>query len=166
MKTYLLILLPIVMLGCNQESAQPIKWQLPLTTTSADPHKPSPNSSPPAWAVHRDGSIHLRLLATNSSKLYPVTIAMDGEVSIEELTIRLTGLATGLRIHSGGLLFDDPKIDNPAAFIEIERSHHQIFSGWIYRDFPELFTPDIPGWKFFLDDATIRGAVHSDRSAG
>jgi len=155
---FILLILPIAIFGCNEEAPQPIQWQLPLTTAS-DPHQSSQHGSLPRWATQQQGSIRLRLLATNSDKQYPLTIPMHGEASVQDIAVRLTGLAHGLRVHNGGLIFDDPKTNNPEAFIEIRRNHQLLFSGWIYRDFPEMFTPDIAGWKFFLDDATIRAAL-------
>ncbi|MDX8412961.1 MAG: hypothetical protein R8J85_02635 [Mariprofundales bacterium] len=157
-RLFILLIFPIAIIGCNQEPPHPIQWQLPLTT-ALDPHQSPHDALPPDWATTQEGLIHLRLLATNSGKQYPLTIPMHGEASVQDIAISLTGLANGLRVHNGGLMFDDPKTTNPAAFIEIYRNQQPLFSGWIYRDFPEMFTPDIAGWKFFLDNATIRAAL-------
>jgi len=153
------LILPVIITACNQEPPQPIQWQLPLTTAT-DPHRATHNTTLPNWASLREGSVHLRLLSTTSGKQYPLLIPMRGEASAQDIIVRLTGLANGLRTHSGGLMFDDPEVTNPAAFIEIHRNQKLLFSGWIYREFPEMFTPDIAGWKFFLDDAIIRPLSH------
>ncbi len=153
----LLLLLPLLVSGCDQEPVQPIQWQLPLTT-APDPHSPSPQATPPAWATEREGAIKLRLLSTSSGRQYTLLIPMRGEASVEDITVHLSGLAGGLRVHNGGVMFDDPEVTNPAAFITIRRGRQTRFSGWIYREFPEMFSPEIAGWKFFLDDATIRPA--------
>lgn len=146
----LLSLLP----GCDQEAPQPIQWQLPLSPPS-DPHRGTRDATPPAWAAAHSGEITLRLLSSATARQHRLRIPMGGAVELEGLSIRLLGLAGGLRIHSDGRMFDDPATDNPAAFLRIDKEGRIRFSGWLYQRFPEMFTPDIPGWKFFLDNVSI-----------
>ncbi len=151
----LLVLLLSAMAGCEQDVPQPIQWQLPLTS-APDPHRAERSGEPPSWATANDGFISLRLLSTTTTRQYPLRIPLNGEVSVQDLSIRLLGLARGLRVRSDGTLFDDPKVHNPAAFLQVRRGGALLFSGWVYQQFPEMFTPDIAGWKFFLGDATLR----------
>ncbi|MDX8409637.1 MAG: DUF2155 domain-containing protein [Mariprofundales bacterium] len=140
--------------GCEEQSVQPIQWQLPLNAPE-DPHASSSDEALPEWASLMDGDVHLRLLATGKDRQYNFVMALHGEVALQGMTIRLLGLSSGLRVRAGRA-FNDLEVENPAAFLEVKRDDRVVFRGWLYRDFPELFAPDVPGWKFFLDAATVR----------
>jgi len=64
-------------------------------------------------------------------------------------------LTNGLRLKSGSYI-EDENVHNPAAFVEISREDRQVYRGWLYQEFPELFGPDMENWKLSLRGLVIR----------
>jgi hypothetical protein len=87
--------------------------------------------------------------------------ALGGMSVIEDWSIRLLGLASGLRVKDGAFL-NDENVDNAAALVEIRRNGKMVYSGWLYEKFPELFGIDDPEWKVWLKGITLRPALEDE----
>jgi len=148
--------------GCGQDEPAQIDWQLPLAA-SGDPHGDSVNQNIPDWAASAQGSIELVLLQKNTARRFTLPLVIGADASFQDMHFRLLGLAEGLQLKSGSYI-NDKNVHNPAAFVEIIRSNRQIYRGWLYQDFPELFGPDMADWKLWLDKVVIKEAVESNTS--
>ncbi|MDX8377740.1 MAG: DUF2155 domain-containing protein [Mariprofundales bacterium] len=114
-----------------------------------DAHGSDKSNHLPAWAAATTGIVELTILHKTTARLRTIQIDSYSAVSAVPLQLHLLGLAHGLRISDQGL-FDDPLLDNPAAFIEVIYEEEIIYRGWLYRDFPELFGLDNPDWRIWL----------------
>ena len=139
--------------GCGRNETQQIDWQLPLTAP-ADPHGGDINQFLPEWAAAMTGSAELKLLQKDTARTFTLRLKSGGDADFESMHFRLLGLADGLRLKSGTYIRDE-NVHNPAAFVEISRDDSQIYRGWLYQEFPELFGPDMVDWKIWLDGVTI-----------
>jgi len=101
------------------------------------------------------GSASIALLHTDTARTFDAELTEDKPAESGGFTIRLLGLAEGLRIK-GGAFIDDKNVHNPAAFVEISRNGKVIYHGWLYQDFPEMFGPDIVDWKIWVKDISIQ----------
>ncbi len=154
---WLVLLLALALPGCSQNESQQIDWQLPLAAPN-DPHGASANQMLPEWAAMARGSAELVLLQKNTALSATLQLVSDMDVDFKGMHFRLLGLADGLRLKSGSYI-DDKNVHNPAAFVEISRDKRQIYRGWLYQEFPELFGPDMANWKLWLKNVVIEAAV-------
>jgi len=149
------VFVALLLAGCGDSGREHIKWQLPLEAP-ADQHGSEHMASElPAWAANRQGSVEIRMLEKSSTQLFEGRIAMNGKVRLRDLEIRLLGLAQGLRMKSGTFI-DDDNVHNAAAFVEISREGRQVYRGWLYQEFPEMFGPDTPDWKVWLKSVSLQ----------
>jgi hypothetical protein len=150
-----LILTVMLLCSCDQQKPeQQIQWQLPLATPQ-DPHGASTAQALPDWAKAEHGSASIALLHTDTAQTFEADVREDMPVASGAFTIRLLGLAQGLRIKSGAFI-DDKNVHNPAAFVEISEQGKVIYRGWLYQDFPEMFGPDTVDWKIWVKDISIQ----------
>jgi len=136
------------------EKHESIHWQLPLQSSN-DLHTFDNVEEVPQWAESEDGRIVLTFLHRNTAKVIEIPLNKGDDVNFGDWHVRLLGLAKGLRTQSG-LMLDDADVDNPAAFVELSFNQEQVYRGWLYLDFPELFGLDNPHWKVWLKDVTFR----------
>jgi len=153
----LVLLLVLALPGCGQNESQQIDWQLPLAAPN-DPHGATANQMLPEWAAMARGSAELVLLQKNTALRSTLQLLSDIDVDFKGMHFRLLGLAEGLRLKSGSYI-DDENVHNPAAFVEISREKRQIYRGWLYQEFPELFGPDMENWKLWLNQVVIEAVV-------
>ena len=152
-----LILMALLLGSCDQQKAEKIQWQLPLATPQ-DPHGASMQQALPDWAPAVQGSADIALLHTDTARVFDVNVSEGGQpVESHGFSIRLLGLAQGLRIKSGAFI-DDQNVHNPAAFVEISKDGNVIYHGWLYQKFPEMFGPDITEWKIWAKDISIQAS--------
>ena len=150
-----LIVAALLLSSCDQQKTEQIQWQLPLATPQ-DPHGASVAQTLPDWAAAEHGTAAIAMLHTNTAEVFDVSVSEGGQpVESNGFSIRLLGLAQGLRIKSGAFI-DDKNVHNPAAFVEISKDGSVIYHGWLYQDFPELFGPDIAEWKIWAKDISIQ----------
>jgi hypothetical protein len=149
----LAVAIPLLLNGCNDDKTSQIDWQLPLAVPN-DPHGASANQMLPQWAELAVGSAELVLLQKDTARLFAVKLESGLEVDFQDMHFRLLGLANGLRMKSGSYI-EDKNVHNPAAFVEISREGRQIYRGWLYQEFPELFGPDMENWKLWLRGLAI-----------
>ncbi len=150
-----LIFTVLLLCSCDQQKPeQQIQWQLPLATPQ-DPHGASTAQALPDWAKAVHGSASIALLHTDTAQTFDVDVSEGKAVESGGFTIRLLGLAQGLRIKSGAFI-DDKNVHNPAAFVEISQDGKAIYHGWLYQDFPEMFGPDTVDWKIWVKDISIQ----------
>jgi len=152
-----LIVLAIISLltACEQEQAKKIQWQLPLEAPE-DPHGSKPSVSiVPDWAIARQGEAEVVWLQKSTTRKMSTQTALGGVSHVEDWTIQLLGLATGLRVK-GGAFLNDENVDNAAALIEIRHNGDIKYRGWLYEKFPELFSMDDQEWKVWLKGITLR----------
>jgi len=151
-------LLLMVLLFCSScektDKHESIHWQLPLQSSN-DIHSSRVTEDLPPWASLERGQVVLTFLHRNTAKVTEVSLSVDDEINFSNWTIRLLGLAKGLRIQSNQMI-DDDSVHNPAAFIELSLHQQLVYRGWLYLDFPELFGLDNPNWKVWLKDVTFR----------
>ena len=148
------LLLVLLCVACGQDEKQQIDWQLPLATPN-DPHGSAVNQPIPQWAESALGSAELALLQKDTARLFTVQLESGMDVVFKDTHFRLLGLANGLRMKSGSYI-DDKNVHNPAAFVEVSRAGRQIYRGWLYQEFPELFGPDMDNWKLWLRGLVIK----------
>ncbi len=141
------------LVGCEQEQHGGIVWQLPLEAPS-DPHGADTRQDLPDWAARAEGAAELALLDKRTARVTAIPLHVGQGFDKDGVSIRLLGLARGLRIQSG-VFIDDPDVHNPAAFVEVGHDGKLAYRGWLYRDFPELFGPDLAGWKLWLKSVSI-----------
>ncbi len=139
--------------GCDRQQPQTIAWQLPLEAPT-DPHGADARQNLPDWAARAGGQAELMLLAKHTARTTSVPLRMGQTFAAAGISIRLMGLARGLRIRSGAYI-DDENVHNPAAFVEVGRDGKVVYRGWLYQDFPELFGPDLADWKLWLKSVSI-----------
>ena len=140
--------------GCDQKQEAGIDWQLPLQAPQ-DLHASQNVEVVPAWASLRKGSIVLSFLHKNTARVTDVQVVKGQEMTSKGWTIRVLGLAQGLRVESGAFL-DDENVHNAAALVELIRDGKLKYRGWLYQDFPELFGLDDPSWKVWLKEIDIQ----------
>jgi len=145
--------LPVLFSGCGDEKTEQIDWQLPLAAPD-DPHGATISQPLPGWAEQATGSAELALLQKDTARLFTVGLESGLEVEFRDMHFRLLGLAEGLRMKSGAYI-EDENVHNPAAFVEISRKGRQIYRGWLYQEFPELFGPDMANWKVSLRNVSV-----------
>jgi len=155
----LLLFVALFLQACGQNESGQIDWQLPLASSS-DPHGDSVNQNIPDWAAVAQGSVELVLLQKDTARRFTLPLTMGEEVVFKDMHFRLLGLAEGLRLKSGSYI-NDKNVHNPAAFVEIIRSERQIYRGWLYQDFPELFGPDMSDWKLWLSKVEIEEVANA-----
>jgi len=148
------MLLLLLSVACGQDEKQQIDWQLPFATPN-DPHGAATNQLLPQWAEIAVGSAELVLLQKDTARLFTVQLESGRDVDFRDMHFRLLGMADGLRMKSGSYI-DDKNVHNPAAFVEISRANRQIYRGWLYQEFPELFGPDMDNWKLWLRRLVIK----------
>jgi len=164
------VAMSLLLNGCDDNRTSQIDWQLPLAAPN-DPHGASANQMLPQWAELASGSAELVLLQKDTARLFNVQLESGMEVDFQGLHFRLLGLASGLRMKSGSYI-EDKNMHNPAAFVEISRADRQIYRGWLYQEFPELFGPDMEDWKLWLrglvinQDGAEQGGEVSDATTG
>ncbi len=146
--------------GCDRQQPQRIAWQLPLEAP-ADPHGADARQELPDWAAKAEGGAELALLDKRTARVTPIPLQMGQSFDKGGLSVRLLGLARGLRIRSGAYI-DDENVHNPAAFVEVGHDGKVAYRGWLYRDFPELFGPDLAGWKLWLKSVSIAAPPDAD----
>jgi hypothetical protein len=152
-----MILMVLMLSSCDQQKAQKIQWQLPLATPQ-DPHGASIQQALPDWAPAVQGSADIAMLHTDTAQVFDVSLSAGGQpVESHGFSIKLLGLAQGLRLKSGAFI-DDKNVHNPAAFVEISKDGKVIYRGWLYQNFPELFGPDIAEWKIWAKDISIQAS--------
>jgi len=147
---------PLLLGGCDDEKTSQIDWQLPLAAPE-DPHGASADQALPQWAGLAMGSAELVLLQKNTARRFTLKLESGVETDFQGMHFRLLGLAEGLRLKSGSYI-EDKNVHNPAAFVEISRDDRQIYRGWLYQEFPELFGPDMENWKLWLHAITVTPA--------
>jgi len=154
----LVISIPLLLNGCGDDKTSQIDWQLPLAAPN-DPHGVSANQMLPQWAELTVGTAELSLLQKDTARLFTIELESGLEVDFQGMHFRLLGLTNGLRMKSGSYI-EDENVHNPAAFVEISREDRQVYRGWLYQEFPELFGPDMENWKL-----SLRGLViHQDET--
>jgi hypothetical protein len=158
LKKLVLISIALLMVtGCEQEQVEQIQWQLPLGAPE-DPHGSKHSvSTVPYWATVRHGEAEVVWLEKNTTLKMSTKTALGGTSHLEDWSIRLLGLATGLRVKDGAFL-NDENVDNAAALVEIRHNDDLMYRGWLYEKFPELFSMDDPEWKVWLKGITLRPA--------
>ncbi|MDX8392133.1 MAG: DUF2155 domain-containing protein [Mariprofundaceae bacterium] len=139
--------------ACGQDESQDIDWQLPLAVSN-DPHSATVNQVLPEWAAAAQGRAEIVLLQKNTALDFTVQLASGMDADFQGMHFRLLGLAAGLRLKTGSYI-DDKNVHNPAAFVQISRDDRQIYRGWLYQAFPELFGPDMMNWKLRLSHVEI-----------
>jgi len=144
----------LLLSACEEEKSSKIEWQLPLEAPE-DLHGGIQDMMVPEWAAAAEGDAELVWLQKSTTKLFPVRIAQHATLKVEGWDIELLGLANGLRIQNNAFL-NDENVDNPAAFVRISRDGTQVYSGWLYAKFPELFGLDDPEWKVWLKGVNVR----------
>ncbi len=149
----LVVAMPLFLNGCDNEKTTQIDWQLPLAAPD-DPHGAQADQPLPDWAEQVTGSAELVLLQKDKARLFNVGLESGQEVVFQDMHFRLLGLAEGLRMKSGTYI-EDKNVHNPAAFVEISRQGRQVYRGWLYQEFPELFGPDMANWKVSLHGVVI-----------
>jgi len=147
------VFIALALQGCGKNESEQIDWQLPVAASS-DPHGDNINQNLPDWATAVQGNIELVLLQKDTARRFTVPLAIGADASFQDMHFRLLGLAEGLRLKSGSYI-DDKNVHNPAAFVEIIRADRQIYRGWLYQEFPELFGPDMADWKLWLGKVVI-----------
>ncbi|MDQ6971608.1 MAG: DUF2155 domain-containing protein [Mariprofundaceae bacterium] len=121
---------------------------MPLAAPN-DPHGAAVAQHLPDWAVRTQGKAELVLLEKETARRFTLQLESGTDTAFHGMHFRLLGLATGLRMKSGSYI-DDENVHNPAAFVEVSRDKRQIYRGWLYQEFPELFGPDMADWKLWL----------------
>jgi len=144
---------PLLLGGCDDEKASQIDWQLPLAAPE-DPHGAAADQALPDWAGLNMGSAELVLLQKSTARRFTIRLESGVDTEFQGMHFRLLGLAEGLRLKSGSYI-EDKNVHNPAAFVEISQDNRQIYRGWLYQEFPELFGPDMENWKLWLHGLTI-----------
>jgi len=151
------LLVMLALPGCGQDESQQIDWQLPLAAPN-DPHGATANQMLPTWAAVARGSAELVLLQKNTALRSTLQLVSGTDVDFHGMHFRLLGLAGGLRLKSGSYI-NDENVHNPAAFVELRRDKRQIYRGWLYQEFPELFGPDMANWKLWLNKVVVEEVV-------
>jgi len=146
--------------GCDQQKSGKIEWQLPLSAPE-DPHGAETSQSLPQWATQYQGTATISLLQKSTARVRHVQVMLGDTASLDGVDIRLLGLAEGLRIKSGSYI-DDQNVHNPAAFVDVEDHGKEVYRGWLYQEFPELFGPDMADWKVSLEHITIAASPESE----
>jgi len=141
--------------ACGGDERETIQWQLPLTAPE-DPHGMQDDQEVlPEWVTGNKGTAKLEFLQTGTARTYDVEVISDDRKLFLDWDIVLLGLSNGLRTQNGSFI-EDENVHNPAAFVELAYKGTPVYRGWIYQEFPELFGPDIPGWKLWLKGVTVR----------
>ena len=146
--------------ACQHQERAHIQWRLPLSAPP-DPHGAGSSQTLPEWAAARTGRASLVLLQKSTARLFPLDLAMGGEVDVRDVHVKLQGLARGLRLKEGSYI-EDENVHNPAAFVQVELHGKPVYSGWIYQEFPELFGPDLADWKLTLRKVEIPPAAKEE----
>ncbi len=168
--TIAVLMMLTLLAGCDSHEKETIKWQLPLTAPE-DPHGGQDDANGlPEWAAVNEGGAKLMFLQTTTARTFDVEIANREKKMFHDWDIMLLGLAKGLRTQTGAFI-EDENVHNPAAFVELTYKGKPVYRGWLYQEFPELFGPDITGWKLWLKDVTVlapqqEGDASSLSSAG
>ena len=157
----MLLVITVLLTACEQEQREQIQWQLPLEAPE-DPHGSKHSvSTVPDWATARQGEAEVVWLQKSTTRKVSTQTALGGISHVEDWTIQLLGLATGLRVK-GGAFLNDKNVDNAAALVEIRRNGKTMYRGWIYEIFPELFSLDDQEWKVWLKGITLRPALEKE----
>ncbi len=157
----LFLLLPVALAGCgdNAGKASHIEWQIPLETHDDAHGAASPlNASLPDWAAARSGEAELVWLHKPTARTWRVRVRTGEPLHWKDWEIRLLGLSPGLQVR-GGAFIEAKDVDNAAAFVAVARKGREVWRGWLYAGFPELFGFDDPEWKLWLKGITIRPAA-------
>ncbi|MFQ5356214.1 MAG: DUF2155 domain-containing protein [Mariprofundaceae bacterium] len=149
-----ILLCALMLSSCEQRDSEEIKWQLPLSAPE-DPHGASVSQDIPGWAVEAEGSAVIVLLEKSTARVHKSSIDIGDRILLFGLEIKVLGAAGGLRLKSGSYI-DDENVDNPAAFVEVFEHGKELYRGWLYSEFPELFGPDSSSWKLWLQDLHLQ----------
>ncbi len=157
----LVLLLPAVLAGCGDESRKQsrIEWQIPLET-HADAHGADAklNATLPEWAAERQGEAELVWLHKPTARVWRFRVRTDEPLRWKNWEIRLLGLSPSLQVK-GGAFIEAKDVHNAAAFVAVSRDGREVWRGWLYAGFPELFGLDDPEWKLWLKGITIQPAA-------
>jgi len=156
-----LLAITALITACEQEQIEQIQWQLPLEAPE-DPHGSRHSvSTVPDWATARQGEAEVIWLQKSTTRKVSAKMALGGISHVEDWNIRLLGLASGLRVKDRAFL-NDENVDNAAALVEIRRNGKPVYRGWLYENFPELFSMDDPEWKVWLKGITFHPALENE----
>ncbi|MDX8394050.1 MAG: hypothetical protein R8K21_05625 [Mariprofundales bacterium] len=158
----MLALLCFILIACGQQDDENlhVAWHPTTVAANNDAHGSDKAGQLPTWAATTTGIAELTILNKTTARLRTIQIDSYSAVSAVPLQLNVLGLAHGLRISDKGL-FDDPLLDNPAAFIEVRYEEKIIYRGWLYRDFPELFGLDNPDWRIWLKTIQFAAPINT-----
>jgi len=150
----------ILLTACDGEKSKEIEWQLPLSVPD-DPHAATSGNELPDWATHIEGKAKVVLLQKSTTRLFAVEVKQgDAQVS-GNWEVALLGLAQGLRLK-GHTFINDDSVSNPAAYVRLTLAGKEMYKGWLYQDFPELFGMDNSDWKVWIEDVTMPPSSQED----
>ncbi|RME84287.1 MAG: DUF2155 domain-containing protein [Zetaproteobacteria bacterium] len=145
--------------ACSQPNKPAYPWKLSI----APPPDPHDAFSEGVRAVHlipewasREGEAELVFLDTREAKTWRVRLrAGEGAVQGPRgFSAELVACAE--RLAWDGEAWVQGEEENPAAFVEIVRDGDPVYRGWMFARFPQLFGPEIEGWKIWIARVTIR----------
>ena len=153
LKMVLAAMLASILTACDGEKPQEIEWQLPMSVPN-DPHASDKGTELPEWAKSTDGRAELVFLEKSTTRTFTVEIENGSEQTLNEWGIKLQGLATGLRIKDQSFINDETTA-NPAGFVILTLEGRQVYKGWLYQNFPELFGLDNANWKVWMKGISV-----------
>ena len=152
--------LVILVSGCEVEQSKEIEWQLPLSVPD-DPHSSTAGNELPDWATKIEGKAKVVFLQKSTTRLFAIDVEKGNAQVSGDWQVELLGLAQGLRVK-GHTFINDENVANPAAYVRLTLSGEKMYQGWLYQDFPELFSMDNSDWKVWIEDVTMPPSSQED----
>jgi len=159
-RVLLALSLAMFLTACDGEKSKEIAWQLPLSVPD-DPHASTAGNELPDWATKIEGKAKVVFLQKSTTRLFAVEVGKDDTQTSGDWQVALLGLAQGLRVK-GHAFINDENVVNPAAYVRLTLSGEEMYEGWLYQDFPELFGMDNSDWKVWIEDVTMPPSSQED----
>jgi len=171
MKRYTLLLMAVtgfaVLLGCKQPNVAEDRPEPPPPATEV----PVPSAMPPGdesivptpVRTILDSEVGSRWKAveitvtekSEGGKSFTVEIPLGGETDVEgtPLKVKLLGFVPDFAMGADSITTKSLDDVNPAAKIEVSEGEQVLFTGWSFRDFPEMHSFDDPRYTVQLSKA-------------
>ncbi len=150
-RSIVLLYAVLLLSSCENDNVTQIEWMIPMQPSNDRHTTSSLDQAMPDWANKEGMSVELMLLSKSLAKTWSYSIKKGVVIRHRDLSIELLGVSQHLRVSKDGYI-EDPSVDNPAAFVRIfkGKSHHIVYEGWLYQEFPELFGLEDPEWQLWL----------------
>ncbi len=173
MKKYALLLIIAVfgastLLGCKKPN---VTEDRPPEPSVPSPEVPVPSSMPPGDASvvptpvrsildeevgTRWKSVEITVSEkSEGGKVFKVEIPLGGETAVEgtPLKVKLLGFVPDFAMGAESITTKSLDDVNPAAKIEVSEGEEVLFTGWSFRDFPDMHSFDDPRYSVQLSKA-------------